>query len=180
MPCASSCLRRRRARPRQVRRLRPDRSAAAEADERTVRTAALALLAGRDFGRQELATRLARKGFPPDRIASVLEQLASAKLLSEARFVEQFIRQHAGRGQGPLRIRLELSQRGVEAEAIEEALAASGENWIAAAREARRRKFGTALPGDFRQRAKQARFLEYRGYSAEQVRAALGPGDDPD
>jgi SOS response regulatory protein OraA/RecX len=40
----------------------------------------------------------------------VLDQLTAAKLLSEARFVEQFIRQHAARGQGPVRIRLELSQ----------------------------------------------------------------------
>jgi regulatory protein len=163
-----------------VRPPRPDRSAASEADERTVRTAALALLAGRDFGRQELAVRLTRKGYPRAHIAAVLDQLTAAKLLSEARFVEQFIRQHAARGQGPVRIRLELSQRGVEAEAVEEALAASGEDWVAAAREARRRKFGAALPGDFRQRAKQARFLQYRGYSAEQVRAALGPGDDAD
>jgi len=163
-----------------VRPPRSDRSAAAEADERTVRTAALALLAGRDFGRQELATRLTRKGYPPPHIASVLDQLAAAKLLSETRFVEQFIRQHAARGQGPLRIRLELSQRGVEAEAIEEALAASGEDWAAAAREARRRKFGATRPGNFRERAKQARFLQYRGFSAEHVRAALGPGDDAD
>ena len=124
--------------------------------------------------------RLKRKGYPADHIGTVLDQLAAAKLLSEARFVEQFIRQHAARGHGPIRIRLELSQRGVDAEVIEEALAASGEDWLASAREARRRKFGASLPGDFRQRAKQARFLQYRGFSAEQVRAALGPGNDTD
>jgi len=45
-----------------VRRPRKPDAAAAEADERTVRTAALALLAGRDFAREELAKRLARRG----------------------------------------------------------------------------------------------------------------------
>ena len=54
-----------RARRRRVRRPRPEAAAkAAQADERTVRTAALALLAGRDFTRHELAERLARKGYP--------------------------------------------------------------------------------------------------------------------
>ena len=65
-------------------------------------------------------------------------------------------------------------------EAIETALDASGEDWPAQAREARRRKFGGTPPADFRQRAKQARFLQYRGFSADQVRAALGHADDPD
>jgi regulatory protein len=163
-----------------VRPPRSDRSAAGEADERTIRTAALALLAGRDFGRRELATRLARKGYPGQHVESVLGQLAAEGLLSEDRFVEQFIRQHAARGHGPVRIRMELRERGVAAEAIETALDASGEDWLAQAREARRRKFGATLPADFRQRAKQARFLQYRGFSADQVRAALGPADDPD
>ena len=56
----------------------------------------------------------------------------------------------------------------------------SGEDWVETARLARRRKFGVSPPADFRERAKQARFLQYRGFSAEQVRAALGPGDDTD
>ena len=163
-----------------MRRPRSDRTANAEADERTVRTAALALLAGRDFARRELVTRLESKGYPRAGVQTVVEQLAAEKLLSEGRFVAQFVRQHAGRGQGPVRIRLELRQRGVEAESIDTAIDESGEDWIETARIARRRKFGASPPADFRERAKQARFLQYRGFSAEQVRAALGPGDDTD
>ena len=163
-----------------MRRPRPDRASNAEADERTVRTTALKLLAGRDFGRRELLARLARKGYPAELNQSVVEQLASERLLSEGRFVTQFIRQHAGRGHGPVRIRLELRERGIDAETIESALEESGEDWVESARLARRRKFGAEPPADFRQRAKQARFLQYRGFAADQVRAALGPGDDPD
>jgi regulatory protein len=163
-----------------VRRPRPDRGANAAADERTVRTAALALLAGRDFGRRELLKRLERKGYPKPLAAQVVESLAAERLLSDDRFVAQFIRQHAGRGHGPVRIRLELRQRGIEPEAIDSALNEAGEDWVEMARSARRRKFGSSPPGDRRERAKQARFLQYRGFSAEQVRAALGPGDDTD
>ena len=161
-----------------MRRPRKPDAAAGEADERTVRTAALALLAGRDFARNELAQRLLRRGYPAAVVTTVVEGLAAQRLLSENRFVEQFIRQHAGRGHGPVRIRVELRERGVADGEIEEGLAAAAEDWAHIARETRRKRFGLSPPGDYRERARQARFLQYRGFSAEQVRAALGPGED--
>jgi regulatory protein len=161
-----------------VRRPRKPDVAAGEADERTVRTAALALLAGRDFGRAELVGRLERRGYPADVTAAVVAALVAERLLSEERFTGQFVRQHAARGQGPARIRMELRERGVADADIDAALDASGEDWIAAAREARRKRFGAAAPADWGERARQGRFLQYRGFSAEQIRAALGPGDD--
>ena len=155
-------------------------SKAAEADERTVRTAALALLAGRDFGRLELAERLTRKGYTQALVEPVIAELVADKSLSEERFVGQFVSQHASRGQGPVRIRMELRERGVDGAAIDEALDAAEADWIESARTARRRRFGAEPPADWRERAKQARFLQYRGFSSEQIRAALGPGDDTD
>ena len=161
-----------------MRRPRKPDAAAGEADERTVRTAALALLAGRDFARNELAHRLLRRGYQAAIVTTVVEGLAAQRLLSESRFVEQFIRQHAGRGHGPVRIRVELRERGVAQGDIDEGLAAATEDWAGIARETRRKRFGLSPPGDYRERARQARFLQYRGFSAEQVRAALGPGED--
>ena len=163
-----------------MRRPRKPDTAAAEADERTVRVAALALLAGRDFGRAELARRLERRGYPSGVVEAVVDGLAAERLLSEARFVEQFIRQHIGRGHGPLRIRAELRERGVPDAEIEAGLEAAAEDWPAVAREARRRRFGVSPPGDYPERARQARFLQYRGFNNEQIRAALGPGEDVD
>jgi regulatory protein len=163
-----------------VRRPRKPDEGATEADGRTVRTAALALLAGRDFGRAELARRLARQGHPPELIAEVIDGLVAERLLSDTRFVEHFIRQHAGRGHGPARIRAELRERGVPAEEVDAGLEATGEDWAAIARDVRRKRFGSSLPADYAERARQARFLQYRGFSAEQIRAALGPGDEID
>ncbi|MGB5104646.1 MAG: regulatory protein RecX [Steroidobacteraceae bacterium] len=161
-----------------MRRPRKPDAEAGEADERTVRTAALALLAGRDFARLELARRLERRGYPPQVVATVVAGLVAERLLSESRFLEQFIRQHAGRGHGPVRIRMDLRERGVADEEIDAALAAATEDWAAIARDTRRRRFGVSPPGDYRERARQARFLQYRGFSPDQIRAALGPGDD--
>jgi len=161
-----------------VRRPRKPDAAAGEADERTVRTAALALLAGRDFARLELARRLERRGYPPQVVATVVAGLVAERLLSESRFLEQFIRQHAGRGHGPVRIRMDLRERGVANDEIDAALAAATEDWAAIARATRCRRFGVSPPGDYRERARQARFLQYRGFSPDQIRAAMGPGDD--
>jgi len=163
-----------------VRRPRKPETDPAGADERAVRAAALALLAGRDFGRAELARRLGRRGYRDDVVTVVVEQLVAERLLSESRFVEQFVRQHAGRGQGPARIRAELRERGVPESEIEAGLDAAAADWSAVAREVRRRRFGVSQPGDYAERARQARFLQYRGFSHEQIRAALGPGEDTD
>jgi regulatory protein len=161
-----------------VRRPRKPDTDAAEADERTVRTAALALLAGRDFGRTELARRLERRGYPSGVVAAVVDGLVAERLLSESRYVEQFIRQHAGRGHGPVRIRADLRERGVPDDEVEAGFAAADEDWAGLARLARQRRFGVSPPGDYPERARQARFLQYRGFTGEQIRAALGPGDD--
>jgi regulatory protein len=162
-----------------VRRPRKSEPDAAEADERTVRTAALALLAGRDFARQELAGRLIRRGYPASIVESVVERLAAERLQDEGRFAEQLVARHAGRGHGPNRIRMELRERGVPDADGEQALAASSIDWVASATRERQRRFRGPPPRDFRERAKQARFLQYRGFSADQIRAALGPGADP-
>jgi regulatory protein len=164
-----------------VRRPRAERGAPATADERTVRTAAYALLAGRDFSRHELATRLLRKGYPLDFVTAAVEAVVQEGLLREERFAEQFVSQQSGRGRGPVRIRMGLREKGVDPETVEQAFGSAATDWVQAAREARRRKFGPDLPADARERAKQARFLQYRGFSSDQIRAALGPGeDDPD
>lgn len=162
-----------------MRRPRPEAAAAAaQADERTVRTTALALLAGRDFGRQELTGRLLRKGYDARVVAGVVQALVDEGLLREARYLEQFISQHARRGHGPVRIRAELREKGVAGDAADAALAQAEPDWVQLARDARRRRFGVSLPGDYRERAKQSRFLQYRGFTSDQIRAALGPDDD--
>jgi regulatory protein len=162
-----------------VRRPRKPDLDPAESDEQAVRTAALRLLAGRDFARRELSARLIRKGFPAETVDAVVERLAAERLQDESRFTEQFVARQAGRGHGPVRIRMELRERSVPEAEVEAALETSGVDWAALARAQRQRRFAGPPPRDFRERAKQARFLQYRGFSADQIRAALGPGADP-
>jgi len=133
-----------------------------------VRRAAMDLLARREHGRMELSRKLRSRGASPDLIEPALEKLADEGLLSEARYLESFVRMRANAGYGPLRIREELTQRGLLREEIEQALRDSGFDWNEQLREVWLRKFGE-LPGDQRERARQGRFLSYRGYPLDSI-----------
>ena len=133
---------------------------------------ALDLLARRDHSRVELERKLAARGFAPDQIGPTLEELEASGVLVASRFTESFIRARVARGKGPVRIRAELAQRGVAGEASE-LLRDPDVDWIAAARAARAKRFGAEPPGDYDERARQARFLYQRGFNREQIAAAL-------
>ncbi len=76
-----------------------------------------------------------------------------------------------------MRIAQELRSRGIADTAVREALAAGEHDWTALAREVLARQFKTP-PADLKGRARQIRFLEYRGFTAAQIRAAMKDADD--
>jgi regulatory protein len=141
----------------------------------SVRRAAMDLLARREHGRIELSRKLRSRGAPTELIEPALDRLAEEGLLSEARYLESFVRMRANAGYGPLRIREELTQRGLAREVIEQALRDSGFDWSAQLHEVWLRKFGE-LPGDQREKARQGRFLSYRGYPLEMIGRLLRGG----
>ncbi|HTO20717.1 MAG TPA: recombination regulator RecX [Pseudomonas sp.] len=137
-----------------------------------VRRAAMDLLAQREHGRIELARKLRRRGATPELIDSALDRLAEEGLLDESRYLESFIAARARAGYGPLRIREELAQRGLPREAIEQALGECGVDWAEQLNELWQRRFGVR-PQDPKERARQGRFLAYRGFSMEQISRLL-------
>ena len=159
-----------------MRRRRVPRSSRPEAPAEprsACRRQALELLARREHSRLELQRKLRTRAHPPDAIETVLDALEAEGLLEAARFVESFVRARIGRGQGPRRIRAELLQRGVGETDIGAQLGDAAHDWNALAGEVRRKRFGTPVPGDFAERARQMRFLHYRGFERSQIEAAL-------
>ncbi|MCW2101559.1 UNVERIFIED_ORG: regulatory protein [Pseudomonas psychrophila] len=102
-----------------------------------------------------------------------LDRLTEEGLLSESRYLESYINYRAGSGYGPLRIREELGQRGLSRGDIEEALRESGFNWQEQLEDTWRRKFAGKLPEDAKERARQGRFLSYRGYTMDMIGRVL-------
>lgn len=126
----------------------------------------------------ELRTKLADKDFLPTEIEAAVAGLAADGLVSDERFAEAFVASRVRKGQGPVRIRMELKQRGVSAELISAHVDAAGLDWGRLAGNVRERKFGASVPDDFKAKARQMRFLEYRGFSSEHIRRALGDDFD--
>lgn len=139
-----------------------------------VRAAALRLLARREHSARELRRKLREKGHPQESVDSVLAELQQERLLDDTRFADALIASRIGRGQGPMRLLAELRERGVAEAIAEQALAEAECDWTALAATVRRKRFGAAAPADYPQHAKQARFLQYRGFTSEQIRHALG------
>jgi regulatory protein len=138
------------------------------------------LLARREHSRRELMRKLAARGFPDEVVASVLDELERTGALANARFTDSFVRSRIAKGQGPQRIRAELAQRGIEDAEADEGLAAASVDWLATIRAVRAKRFGPDLPRDYAERARQARFLQYRGFDSAQIRAALEFDADSD
>ncbi len=155
------------------RRFKAGSVAALPPDPEGARLAAVTLLARRDFA--SVNWRPAPGGWlPAETVAAVIVDLTAGRLLDDSRFATQYVAYHAQRGQGPRRIAMDLSGRGVVQSHIDAALAA-GMDWAALAREVRTRRFGLTLPESWAEKAKQGRFLQYRGFSSDHIRSALGP-----
>ena len=142
------------------------------------RKKAMDLLARREHARAELERKLAAAGFAAEVAAGAVAKLAQEGLQSDRRFVESFVQSRIGQGKGPLRIHADLGQRGVAAALVDEVLEQAGEDWYALAREARVKKFGRSRPTEFRDKARQMRFLQYRGFEPDQVQAAVSCFDE--
>ena len=106
-------------------------------------------------------------------IGDIVDELQARNLQSDSRFSESFVRSRAERGYGPRTIEMGLRECGIERESAALALEASGYDWCRQAVEVRQRRFGDSLPREARERARQLRFLQYRGFAGRELSAAM-------
>ena len=137
-----------------------------------VRRTAMDLLARREHGVMELKRKLLQRGAGSELVDAELQKLVDEGLLCEQRYLESYIRSRALAGRGPVRIREELAQRGLQREDIALALEEADIDWQEQLQELWQRKFGEKPAGQ-KAYAKQARFLIYRGYPMDWVQRLL-------
>ena len=134
---------------------------------------AMDYLARREHAHRELARKLETAGFDADVADDAIQQLADEGLQSDRRFVESFIQSRINQGKGPVRIYADLGERGIAAGLADEILGEIDQDWRELAREIRLKKFGAERPVDFKEKARQMRFLQYRGFEPDQIQAAV-------
>ncbi len=153
--------------------------------ELSLRARALQYLARREYSRAELRGKL----LPHVQVENDFEQVQALDLdallddltergwLSDARATSQFV--HSKRGRfGTQRITHELRQRGISDELIAAALPELKDGELDAARDVWRKKFGH-LPQDAKEKARQLRFMQSRGFSLDVVFKVLQSTDEP-
>jgi regulatory protein len=148
--------------------------------EQTLKGRAMRYLARREHSRAELQAKLLPHVQEADNLDAVLDDLVRRGWLSDERAAEQMVSQRRSRF-GAQRIAHELRRRGIGESLICAAMPQLKQSEHDAAREVWQKKFGT-LPQDAKEKARQVRFLQSRGFSMESIfdlfKSGRAPEDD--
>jgi regulatory protein len=137
---------------------------------------ALRLLSGREHSRAELERKLKAFEEEPGALAAVLDKLQAKDFINEGRVVESVLHRRSAK-LGAQRIKQELQAKGLEPEAVAQAVERLRTTELERAREVWRKKFG-AQPVDAAERGKQMRFLASRGFGGDTIHRVVSGGDD--
>jgi len=121
----------------------------------------------REHSKLELFNKLQLKDYDDDIIISAITKLADQNYQSDNRFSEAFILMRYNQGNGPVKIASELKFRGISTFDL------SDYDWFKSAKEIREKKFGDSSSIDFKDQAKQKRFLLSRGFGLDQINQAF-------
>jgi regulatory protein len=145
----------------------------------TLRQKALRALARREYSRAELARKLGGGGKSTTEIETLLGEFEASGWLSDARFADGAARQRQGR-YSQRYILEELKAKGVAGATAKEAVGALEQDDYATALALWRQRFGKA-PADQKEKARQVRYLQSRGFALQIVfRVLKEQGAQPD
>ena len=130
-------------------------------------SAAMKMLMRREHSKLELFQKLQVNGFGVDIINDSISKLVKQNYQSDERFAEDFILMRFNQGKGPVIIVSELKMRGINTFDL------SAFDWFELAKEIRQKKFGNQLSLDYKETAKQKRFLQSRGFNLDQINQAF-------
>jgi regulatory protein len=133
----------------------------------SLKARAMRLLARREHSREELRRKLAPKVAEGENLEAVLDDLAVRGWLSDARYAELSIRAKSGR-YGPIKLAHGLRAKGVDDEVIATAFRAAGDEGLSNVESVWKTRFNE-WPSDDRERARQVRFLQGRGFSLDAI-----------
>ena len=114
---------------------------------------------------------MAEEPVDPALIEQVIAYCYQHNWLDDKRFAHSYIGSRSRKGYGAQRIRSELMQKGVDKALVQDALAECDIDWCEQAKQVAQRKFGDALPTDWKEKAKVQRYLLYRGFFQEEIQS---------
>lgn len=136
-----------------------------------LRSYAFAVLTRREYSKKELIEKLSTYAQSYDEVLALVDEFAAANYQSDERVAEMTVRSQMQRGKGPQRIKQVLKSKALDQAHVKEQLKEI--DWFAQAYQLKIRKYGTEVATDPKLKAKQARFLLYRGFQMDVVMKAI-------
>ena len=130
------------------------------------------LLARRDYGREELLKKLKTYALDPDEAVRLADEMESKKYVDDKRVAQSIVRNEISKGCGPRKIQMTLKNKKIDVDGLDDSL--KEVDWFQQAYDLKVRKFGEAVTKDQKEKARQIRFLTYRGFDLDVVFKVVG------
>ena len=135
----------------------------------SAKSVAVRLLSRREHYAFEIRDKLAKREFDDSEITQAVAELIQGDWLSDERFTEAYVRMRQLKGFGPIRISIELNERGVKESIVEMYLHAHDDVWFQSLKQQYKKKYKNKAIKDYSDKAKRIRFLQYRGFSLDAI-----------
>ncbi len=139
----------------------------------SAKSVAVKLLSRREHSAFEIHNKLAQRDFDEKEINQAIVELQQGGWLSDERFTEAYIRMRQKKGFGPVRISMELNERGVKESIIDDYLQADDDSWWQLLNQQYLKKYKNKSIEDYSDKAKRIRFLQYRGFTLDMIYQAI-------
>lgn len=143
-----------------------------------LRAMAFALLAKREYSKTDLTQKLLSYGADQGEVENLVEELAQAHYQSDERMAGMLVRSQIRQGRGLQRIQQALKKHDIDRELAQQEL--ENVDWLHEAKQLKIRKFGAEATTDPKQKAKQIRFLQYRGFAMDVIMKVINSKEDED
>ena len=135
----------------------------------SAKSIAVKLLSRREHSAFEIRDKLVKRDFSDNEIEQTISELQQGGWLSDERFAEAYIRMRQLKGFGPIRISIELNERGVAEAIVDACLHADDESWQQTLEQQYIKKYKNKPIEDYNDKAKRIRFLQYRGFTLDTI-----------
>ncbi len=135
----------------------------------SAKSVAVRLLSRREHSAFEIHDKLLKRDFDEAEITQAISELQQGGWLSDERFAEAYIRMRQLKGFGPIRIAMELNERGVTESIVETYLHTEDESWRQTLEQQYLKKYKNKAIEDYSEKAKRIRFLQYRGFALDVI-----------
>ena len=136
-----------------------------------LRSYAFAVLTRKEYSKAELIEKLALYAENRDEVIELVEELATQSYQSDQRVAETVLSSQKRKGKGPARIKLALKNKKIDSSLIADEIQEI--DWLTEAYQLKVKKYGVEVTKDPKLKAKQIRFLQYRGFDLDTIFKAI-------